>query len=172
MCHGSIVGFRRLFISSVRCVNPSISVASRLSERVWQQSIRLQSSSSVNNAGAASSSRSSPPPPPKPLSKGEQEDNELIAKAEYKPENTLWEVKRLLQLAWPQKRKLYAGVGLLFVSASVSMSVPLALGKTLDVFTKPEVSAQLPVSVPVAASLLCGFLALGVGSACSGRMIL
>lgn len=96
------------------------------------------------------------------MSKDEQRDNELIAKSEYKPENTLWEVKRLLQLAVPQKRKLYAGIGLLCISASVSMSVPLALGKTLDVFTKAEVSAQLPVSVPVAASLLCGFLAIGV----------
>lgn len=99
---------------------------------------------------------------PRRPSKEDEEDEALIAKVEYRPQNTLAEIRRLFRLAVPQRRRLYAGIGLLSISASVSMSVPLALGKTLDIFTKPEFAASLPVSVPVAAGLLCLFLTAGV----------
>lgn len=84
--------------------------------------------------------------------------------------STLDEVKRLFQLAKPERKRLSIGIGLLFVSAGVTLSVPLTLGKVLDLFTNPEQST-LPVSLPTAAGLLLLVFACGA-VANTGRVII
>ena len=42
-------------------------------------------------------------------------------------------IKRLFSLAGPEKKKLAAAVGLLVISSSVTMSIPFALGKVIDI---------------------------------------
>ena len=41
--------------------------------------------------------------------------------------------RRILQLALPEKYRLAAAVGLLFISSGISMSVPFAIGKIIDI---------------------------------------
>ena len=43
------------------------------------------------------------------------------------------ELRRLLTLAVPEKYRLAAAMGLLFISSAVTMSVPFALGKIIDI---------------------------------------
>lgn len=76
-------------------------------------------------------------------------------------------VAKLMELAKPEKKQLSLAIGLLFVSSSVSMLVPLTIGKLIDFFsTSATVSSRpfslfpspllLPSALPrVAACCLC-----------------
>ena len=48
------------------------------------------------------------------------------------------EFRRLLSLAIPEKYRLAAAMGLLVISSAVSMSVPFALGKIIDIILHCE----------------------------------
>ncbi|BEJ14495.1 hypothetical protein CspHIS471_0402620 [Cutaneotrichosporon sp. HIS471] len=79
-------------------------------------------------------------------------------------------VGKLAQLAIPEKRTLITAVGLLVVSSSVSMLVPLTIGKLIDFFSS-NASTFFGMSFPVAATLLT--IAFFVGAAANaGRVYL
>ena len=94
----------------------------------------------------------------------------LISASSLSSERTITELRRLVNLAIPQRKRLALGIGLLFISSSVSLSVPLTLGKIVDIFTNPD-HAALPVSLPVAVAALLGIFAIGA-CANTGRVIL
>ncbi|EGG07904.1 uncharacterized protein MELLADRAFT_23558, partial [Melampsora larici-populina 98AG31] len=77
---------------------------------------------------------------------------------------SLTELKRLVYLAEPEKKILAVAGGLLLVSSSVTLSVPFLWGKVIDVFTSPELSQALPLSLPGVAGLLTGFFLIGAGA--------
>lgn len=74
------------------------------------------------------------------------------------------ELKRLVSLAEPEKKILAVAGCLLLVSSSVTLSVPFLWGKVIDVFTSPELSQSLPLSLPGVAGLLTGFFLIGAGA--------
>lgn len=51
-------------------------------------------------------------------------------------------VKQLFQLAKPERKTLGIAVGLLCISSSVSMLVPLTIGKLIDFFSSHAVSGS------------------------------
>ncbi|WVQ77988.1 hypothetical protein IAT38_000069 [Cryptococcus sp. DSM 104549] len=79
-------------------------------------------------------------------------------------------VRKLLQLATPEKRNLIIAVGLLLVSSSVSMLVPLTIGKLIDFFSTNS-STFLGLSFPVAAGILAITFCVGA-AANAGRAII
>ncbi|GMK58652.1 hypothetical protein CspeluHIS016_0600940 [Cutaneotrichosporon spelunceum] len=79
-------------------------------------------------------------------------------------------IRKLAELAIPEKRTLSTAIGLLFVSSSVSMLVPLTIGKLIDFFSS-NASTLLGMTFPVAATLLT--IAFFIGAAAnSGRVYL
>ncbi|CAK9787373.1 hypothetical protein CC85DRAFT_289332 [Cutaneotrichosporon oleaginosum] len=79
-------------------------------------------------------------------------------------------VGKLVELAVPEKRTLATAVGLLVISSSVSMLVPLTIGKLIDFFSS-NAATFLGMSFPVAATLLT--IAFFVGAAANaGRVYL
>ncbi|KDE09818.1 hypothetical protein MVLG_00216 [Microbotryum lychnidis-dioicae p1A1 Lamole] len=80
------------------------------------------------------------------------------------------EIRRLMILARPERKTIAIAIGLLFVSSSVSLSIPFTIGRIIDLFsgTAPQ---GLPISVPTAAALMALFFAIGA-SANMGRTIL
>ncbi|CEQ38772.1 SPOSA6832_00236, partial [Sporobolomyces salmonicolor] len=81
----------------------------------------------------------------------------------------LGEVRRLMVLAKPERKTIGIAIGLLCVSSTVSLSIPFGIGRIIDIFSGN--GANLPVSVPTAATLLALFFALGA-AANMGRTIL
>ncbi|KAG0142981.1 hypothetical protein CROQUDRAFT_49456 [Cronartium quercuum f. sp. fusiforme G11] len=102
-------------------------------------------------------------------------DNSLTSQTTEVPEPSskisFSELKRLASLAKPEKKLLGIAGGLLLVSSSVSLSVPFLWGKVIDVFTSPELSQSLSLSLPAAAGLMTGFFLVGAG-ANTARVIL
>lgn len=91
-------------------------------------------------------------------------------------------VKQLFQLAKPERKTLGIAVGLLCISSSVSMLVPLTIGKLIDFFSSHAVSCSivaeadvqttfLGMSFPVAATLLTTAFFVGA-TANAGRVVL
>ncbi|GAA5991333.1 hypothetical protein JCM11641_004802 [Rhodosporidiobolus odoratus] len=79
------------------------------------------------------------------------------------------EVRRLAELAKPERKTIGIALGLLCVSSTVSLSIPFGIGRIIDIFSGS--SADLPMSVPSAAALLAVFF--GIGAAANmGRTIL
>ncbi|KAK4686813.1 ATP-binding cassette, subfamily B (MDR/TAP), member 10, partial [Tremellales sp. Uapishka_1] len=79
-------------------------------------------------------------------------------------------VRKLIELAKPEKKSIGIAIGLLVVSSSVSMLVPLTIGKLIDFFSTNS-STFLGLSFPVAAGLLA--LTFCVGAAANaGRAII
>ncbi|GAA6033757.1 hypothetical protein JCM8097_004420 [Rhodosporidiobolus ruineniae] len=79
------------------------------------------------------------------------------------------EVRRLAELAKPERKTIGIAVGLLCISSTVSLSIPFGIGRIIDIFSGS--SADLPLSVPSAAALLALFF--GIGAAANmGRTIL
>lgn len=92
-----------------------------------------------------------------------KEANEADGKAESS-------IGKLVELAVPERKTLTAAVGLLVVSSSVSMLVPLTIGKIIDFFSS-NASTFFGMSFPVAATVLA--LAFCVGAAANaGRVFL
>ncbi|AAW41541.1 hypothetical protein CNBB3900 [Cryptococcus deneoformans B-3501A] len=79
-------------------------------------------------------------------------------------------VRKLISLAKPESRHLSVAVGLLLVSSSVSMLVPLTIGKLIDFFSTNS-STFLGLSFPVAAGLLAVTFCVGA-AANAGRAII
>ncbi|OWZ80178.1 ATP-binding cassette, subfamily B (MDR/TAP), member 10 [Cryptococcus neoformans Tu401-1] len=79
-------------------------------------------------------------------------------------------VRKLVSLARPESRHLAIAVGLLLVSSSVSMLVPLTIGKLIDFFSTNS-STFLGLSFPVAAGLLAATFCVGA-AANAGRAII
>lgn len=80
------------------------------------------------------------------------------------------EMKRIIGLAKPERWKLTGAICLLLVSSTVTMAVPFALGKIIDIiYTKDPVQMKQNLNT-LCATLLCVFL---VGSLCNfGRVYL
>ncbi|GAA5855011.1 hypothetical protein JCM8547_002344 [Rhodosporidiobolus lusitaniae] len=79
------------------------------------------------------------------------------------------EVRRLAQLAKPERKTIGIAIGLLCVSSTVSLSIPFGIGRIIDIFSGQGIG--LPLSVPTTAALLGAFFALGA-AANMGRAIL
>ncbi|KAK6909635.1 hypothetical protein I203_103656 [Kwoniella mangroviensis CBS 8507] len=79
-------------------------------------------------------------------------------------------VIKLLELAKPESKNLGIAVGLLLVSSSVSMLVPLTIGKLIDFFSSNS-TQFLGLSFPVAAGLLAVTFCIGA-TANAGRAII
>jgi len=80
-------------------------------------------------------------------------------------------IKKLVQLAKPEKKPLSIAIGLLLVSSSVSMLVPLTIGKLIDFFSSSDADTFMGLSFPVAATLLAVTFCVGA-LANTGRAIL
>lgn len=80
-------------------------------------------------------------------------------------------VAKLIELAKPERKQLSIAIGLLLVSSSVSMLVPLTIGKLIDFFSSPEQATFFGLSFPVAAGLLAVTFCVGA-AANAGRAIL
>lgn len=95
----------------------------------------------------------------------------------------LGEIRRLMVLAKPEQKTIALAIGLvstcaasqpkrsltsllcgwqLFVSSSVSLSIPFTIGRIIDLFSGS--AAGLPISVPTAAALLAVFFAIGAAA--------
>ncbi|SCV68519.1 BQ2448_640 [Microbotryum intermedium] len=114
-----------------------------------------------------------------PLDEDEAGPSDLVKKPAEKIK--IGEIRRLMVLAKPERKTIAIAVGLvslpsplskkdLFVSSSVSLSIPFTIGRIIDLFsgTAPQ---GLPISVPTAAALMALFFAIGA-SANMGRTIL
>ncbi|ORY28160.1 P-loop containing nucleoside triphosphate hydrolase protein [Naematelia encephala] len=80
-------------------------------------------------------------------------------------------VRKLAELARPEGRWLGIAVGLLLISSSVSMTVPLTIGKLIDFFSTGATTLFLGLSFPVAAGLLASIFCVGA-AANAGRAII
>ncbi|CDR47255.1 hypothetical protein NBRC10512_002657 [Rhodotorula toruloides] len=98
-----------------------------------------------------------------PIDEGE------VAESGAKEKVKMGEVRRLLQLAKPERRTIGIAIGLLCISSGVSLSIPLGIGRIIDIFSGQ--ASNLPVSIPTAAGLLAVFFAAGA-AANMGRTIL
>ncbi|KAK4699123.1 hypothetical protein P7C70_g7144, partial [Phenoliferia sp. Uapishka_3] len=93
------------------------------------------------------------------------------AKAEtVKEKIQLGEIRRLVDLAKPERKTIAIAVGLLFVSSSISLSIPFTIGRIIDLFSG-STTTVLPISIPAAAGILGLVFALGA-VASMGRTIL
>ncbi|KAL1405045.1 ATP-binding cassette permease mdl1 [Vanrija albida] len=91
-------------------------------------------------------------------------------KASAKEGESSSSLRKLAALAIPERKTLGVAVGLLLVSSSVSMLVPLTIGKIIDFFSS-NATTFLGMSFPVAASLLTAAFFVGA-TANAGRVIL
>ncbi|GAA5876560.1 hypothetical protein JCM3774_003139 [Rhodotorula dairenensis] len=89
----------------------------------------------------------------------EPEPKEEVVELSLKEKVQLSEVRRLLQLARPERKTIAIAISLLFVSSLVSLSIPLCIGRIIDIFSGQ--ANNLPISIPTAAALLATFFALG-----------
>ncbi|KAJ7270074.1 P-loop containing nucleoside triphosphate hydrolase protein [Mycena haematopus] len=78
---------------------------------------------------------------------------------------------KILALAKTEKRTLLTAIGLLFVSAPVSMSVPFTIGKLIDFFSSANPQLPLDLSLWQASSLLLLMFTVGA-LANAGRALL
>lgn len=82
----------------------------------------------------------------------------------------LGEIRRLVELARPERKRIGIAVGLLVISSSISLSIPFTIGKVIDLFSGTGTST-LPVSVPTAAAIMAIIFSIGAAAA-AGRTIL
>ncbi|KAM0793593.1 hypothetical protein ACM66B_001026 [Microbotryomycetes sp. NB124-2] len=124
----------------------------------------------------ASTADTSRPPTPAAASRSddvERQDEPTKADdtkvATLKERVKMGEIRRLIQLAKPERKTIGLAIGLLCVSSTVSLSIPMFIGKIIDLFSGS--AKDLPISVPTAAGLLALFFAVGA-AASMGRTIL
>ncbi|KAL1694556.1 P-loop containing nucleoside triphosphate hydrolase protein [Schizophyllum commune] len=77
----------------------------------------------------------------------------------------------LLRLAKPETRPLLLASGLLLVSSAVSMSVPLTIGRLIDVFATPGAAIPFGLSLPTASAILVLLFTVGA-VANAGRAVI
>ncbi|GAA5991385.1 hypothetical protein JCM10908_003287 [Rhodotorula pacifica] len=90
------------------------------------------------------------------LAEGKEDE---VVELSVKEKVQMSEVRRLLHLARPERKTIAIAISLLFVSSLVSLSIPLCIGRIIDIFSGQ--ANNLPISVPTAAVLLATFFALG-----------
>ncbi|GAA5891870.1 hypothetical protein JCM8208_002918 [Rhodotorula glutinis] len=105
----------------------------------------------------------------KEVSRAAVEEQEDDAAKNAKDKVKMSEVRRLMTLARPERKTIGIAIGLLCISSTVSLSIPLGIGRIIDIFSGQ--TTNLPVSVPTAAGLLTLFFAIGA-LANMGRVIL
>ncbi|KAF8693882.1 ABC transporter, partial [Rhizoctonia solani] len=82
-------------------------------------------------------------------------------------------LRQLFSLAKPEKRTLFTAFGLLLISSSVTMSVPLTFGKLIDFFSNGAHPDMLPISVTPATAGVALLALFTVGAvANAGRVVL
>nr|QST14984.1 ABCB10 protein [Diaphanosoma celebensis] len=87
-----------------------------------------------------------------------------------KPKVQVKEFKRLLGIASPEKYRLTAGISLLFISSGITMSVPFAVGKVIDIIFNSNQDVMLQ-NLKHISLILVGIFAFG--AACNfGRTYL
>ncbi|BGP12325.1 ATP-binding cassette permease mdl1 [Rhodosporidiobolus nylandii] len=120
---------------------------------------------------AAGSAQTFPSTEAKAVEKGAavKEADEDEKSSSVREQIKMGEVRRLAELAKPERKTIGIAIGLLCVSSTVSLSIPFGIGKIIDIFSGN--GSNLPLSVPSAAGLLAVFFALGA-AANMGRTIL
>ena len=125
-------------------------------------------------------------PNPPPSAPGPPQDKKKLASLIPTKETTS-SIRKLLELARPERQTIIWAIGLLIVSSTISMSVPLTIGKLIDFFassdsvrrsrpllhvrpdrlTSPSAYQErfLGLSFPVAAAVLTSFFV--IGAACN-----
>ncbi|KAJ6631501.1 P-loop containing nucleoside triphosphate hydrolase protein [Mycena sp. CBHHK59/15] len=78
---------------------------------------------------------------------------------------------KIASLAKPEKKPLLAAVGLLFVSSSVSLSIPFTIGKLIDFFSSANPQFPMGISMWQASSILLLMFTVGA-MANAGRALL
>ncbi|KAB5588714.1 ATP-dependent permease [Ceratobasidium theobromae] len=82
-------------------------------------------------------------------------------------------LRQMIALARPEKKTLLVAVGLLLISSSVTMSVPLTFGKLIDFFSHGAQPGTLPIPVTPATAVAGLFALFTIGAvANAGRVIL
>ncbi|KAI0090571.1 P-loop containing nucleoside triphosphate hydrolase protein [Irpex rosettiformis] len=79
--------------------------------------------------------------------------------------------RSIVALAKPEKRPLGIAIGLLLISSSVSMTIPLTVGKLIDYFTSPTPQIPLELSIGQASAILLAMFTVGA-CANAGRAML
>ncbi|GJE97308.1 ABC transporter ATP-binding protein [Phanerochaete sordida] len=77
------------------------------------------------------------------------------------PSKTASSFRAIISLARPEKRPLTLAVGLLFISSSVSMSIPFTIGKLIDYFTSSNPQIPLGLSLGQASAILLFMFTVG-----------
>jgi ABC-type multidrug transport system fused ATPase/permease subunit len=73
---------------------------------------------------------------PQPPSSSPQEKKKLASLIPTK--ETTSSIRKLLELARPERQTIIWAIGLLIVSSTISMSVPLTIGKLIDFFASSD----------------------------------
>ncbi|OMH86204.1 ATP-binding cassette sub-family B member 10, mitochondrial [Zancudomyces culisetae] len=109
----------------------------------------------TTEAGTTSTSKKAEPKP----GYSSDEEKELMKGLKS---STAW--KRLLKLAKKEYRLLFGAVGLLFVSSSVTMSMPFFMGKVIDVVTKPEITIPFGLTLNEMFGVLASIFTVGAAA--------
>ncbi|TDL16129.1 hypothetical protein BD410DRAFT_731753 [Rickenella mellea] len=79
--------------------------------------------------------------------------------------------RKIVALARPERKPLLKAIGLLFVSSSVSLSIPFTIGRLIDYFTSPNPQIPYGLTLTQASALLLALFTIGA-AANAGRAIL
>ncbi|SGY34064.1 BQ5605_C002g01585 [Microbotryum silenes-dioicae] len=156
------VGSRRPTMTTLSSIDvPSRSLTCSLAQRIRYASTTPGLATSSTATATSNKDKDS-------LEEEEASASDLAKKPAEKIK--IGEIRRLMILARPERKTIAIAIGLLFVSSSVSLSIPFTIGRIIDLFsgTAPQ---GLPISVPTAAALMALFFAIGA-SANMGRTIL
>ncbi|KAF7351012.1 ATP-binding cassette transporter [Mycena sanguinolenta] len=85
---------------------------------------------------------------------GEKVTYDFASEAEAQNAQNASSVRKIVALAKTEKKTLLIALGLLFVSAPISMTVPFAIGKLIDFFSSTNPQLPLDLSTWQASSLL------------------
>lgn len=95
---------------------------------------------------------------------GKQEElakpRSLLAMFKPEPESAS-SLRKIVSLAKPERATLSVAVALLFVSSSVSMSIPFTIGKLIDYFASSSVEIPFGLSPTAAAGVLLSVCTVG-----------
>ncbi|THH13785.1 hypothetical protein EW146_g6479 [Bondarzewia mesenterica] len=80
-------------------------------------------------------------------------------------------LRKIVALAYPERRPLLLAVGLLLISSSVSLSIPFTVGKLIDFFTSTNPVIPFGLSLTQASALLLLTFTIG-GASNAGRAFL
>ncbi|KAF9518913.1 hypothetical protein BS47DRAFT_1325025 [Hydnum rufescens UP504] len=87
------------------------------------------------------------------------------------PPDGVTSFRKLIALAYPERKTLACAIGLLLISSSVSMSVPYTIGRLIDYFSAKDAQLLLNLPPSIALAALLGVFTVGA-LANSGRVLL